>query len=120
MAAVCKCKIGELPFNYLGIPFGADPRKVSSWNGVVERVERKLSGWKYRRNSLWGCEGGRKKMVKVKWKQICSLKDKEGTGVVDLRVKNKSLMAKWCWRFMMDREMMWRKIIAAKYGTPMQ
>ncbi|KAG8502370.1 hypothetical protein CXB51_000305 [Gossypium anomalum] len=41
MAAVCKCKIGVLPFNYLGIPLGADPKKISSWNGIMDRVERK-------------------------------------------------------------------------------
>ncbi|KAA3453163.1 TSL-kinase interacting protein 1-like [Gossypium australe] len=29
-------------------------------------------------------------------------------------------MAKWCWQFAVDREALWRKIIAAKYGTPMQ
>ncbi|KAH1063559.1 hypothetical protein J1N35_028546 [Gossypium stocksii] len=44
MATICKCKIEELPFNYLGVPLGADPRKIFSWNGIVERVERKLSG----------------------------------------------------------------------------
>lgn len=46
MVAICKCKIGELPFNYLGIPIGADPREVSTWNEVVEKFRRKLSGWK--------------------------------------------------------------------------
>ncbi|KAH1131305.1 hypothetical protein J1N35_002683 [Gossypium stocksii] len=30
MATICKYKIGLLPFNYLGIPLGADPRKISS------------------------------------------------------------------------------------------
>lgn len=40
--------------------------------------------------------------------------------MVDLRVKNKSLMAKWIWRFAMDKEVLWRKIIAAKYGTAVQ
>ncbi|XP_016723758.1 uncharacterized protein [Gossypium hirsutum] len=34
--------IGELPFNYLGIPLGADPRKISPWNGIVERVEETI------------------------------------------------------------------------------
>ncbi|XP_012441922.1 uncharacterized protein LOC105766924 [Gossypium raimondii] len=48
MVVVSKCKIKELSFNYLGIPLGVDPRKISTWNGIVERVERKLSGWKCR------------------------------------------------------------------------
>lgn len=57
------------------------------------------------------------KMAKVKWNQICLPKAKGGAGVVDIRVKNKSLLAKWCWRFAVDREALWRKIIAAKYGN---
>ncbi|KAH1113427.1 hypothetical protein J1N35_006805 [Gossypium stocksii] len=48
LAAVCRCKIGELPINYLGLPLRADPRKSSSWNEIIDRVERKLSSWKCR------------------------------------------------------------------------
>ncbi|KAG8492339.1 hypothetical protein CXB51_009663 [Gossypium anomalum] len=29
-------------------------------------------------------------------------------------------MAKWIWRFVVDREALWRKIIVAKYGSPAQ
>lgn len=54
MVVVCKCKIGELSFNFLGIPLGADLRKISSWDGIVERVKRKLSGWKSRSLSWAG------------------------------------------------------------------
>lgn len=31
---------------YLGLPLGGNPRAVSSWNMVVEKVERRLEGWK--------------------------------------------------------------------------
>ncbi|KAH1057945.1 hypothetical protein J1N35_036010 [Gossypium stocksii] len=44
--AICKCKIGVLPFSYLGIPLGANPRRVATWDVVVERFRKKLSGWK--------------------------------------------------------------------------
>lgn len=54
MAAACKCKIGFFPFNYLGIPLGADPKNISYWNGIVDRVERKLSGWNSRSLSWAG------------------------------------------------------------------
>lgn len=54
MTAICRCKIGVLPFDYLGIPLGADPRKISSWNEIITRVERKLSGWKCRSLSWAG------------------------------------------------------------------
>ncbi|KAH1114716.1 hypothetical protein J1N35_008094 [Gossypium stocksii] len=154
MAAICRCKIGKLPFNYLGIPLGADPRKVSSWDAIIDRVERKLSGWKshslswvgrmvlinavlsslpiyflsifqapatvinkidkIRRNFLWGRVGSVNKMLRIKWSLICLPKNKGGAGVVDIRFKNKSLLAKWCWRYALEREALWRKIIAAK------
>ncbi|KAA3476450.1 reverse transcriptase [Gossypium australe] len=44
MVAICKCKIGVLSFSYLGIPLGTDPRRVATWDVVVERFRKKLSG----------------------------------------------------------------------------
>ncbi|KAK5786104.1 hypothetical protein PVK06_040731 [Gossypium arboreum] len=55
---------------------------------VVNKID------KIRRNVLLGSVGGRRKMAKVKWKQICLPKEKEGVATVDFRVKNKLLMAK--------------------------
>lgn len=46
----------------------------------------------------------KEKMVKVKWKLICLPKDKGGAGVVDIKVKNKSLMAKWSYRFTVEKD----------------
>lgn len=46
LAATCKCNIGSLPFEYLGIPLGADSRRISTWNVIVEKFKTKLSGWK--------------------------------------------------------------------------
>lgn len=60
----------------------------------------------------WSEENGEGKIEK-----ICLPKDKGGARVVNIRAKNKSLMAKWCWRFAVDREALWRKIIATKYGS---
>lgn len=44
--AICKCKIGSLRFNYLRILLGENPRRISTWNLIVGRFRRKLSGWK--------------------------------------------------------------------------
>ncbi|XP_039014273.1 uncharacterized protein LOC120144227 [Hibiscus syriacus] len=54
LAIVCGCKIGSLPFNYLGIPLGADPRRLSTWDPLVARFRSKLSGWKCRLLSFAG------------------------------------------------------------------
>lgn len=48
LVVLCKCKIGTLPFDYLGIPLGADPRIISTWNTIVEKFKKKLFGWKSR------------------------------------------------------------------------
>ncbi|KAH1122966.1 hypothetical protein J1N35_006126 [Gossypium stocksii] len=109
--AICKCKIGVLPFTYLRIPLGADLRRVATWDVVVERFRKKLLDWKcitmswavkvpvtiikkidkIRKNFLWGCFDGKRKMAKVRWTQICSPKEKGGVGVVNLTIKNKDL-----------------------------
>ncbi|KAE8660193.1 hypothetical protein F3Y22_tig00116958pilonHSYRG00259 [Hibiscus syriacus] len=44
LAQVCTCKVGELPFFYLGIPLGVDPRRVLTWEPVVDRFKAKLAG----------------------------------------------------------------------------
>lgn len=48
MVAICKCKIGKLPMNYLGIPLGANPKRAATWEVVIESFRKKLSGWKCR------------------------------------------------------------------------
>lgn len=54
------CKIGKIPFVYLGIPIGANPRKFETWRKVIEKVRSRLSVWKRRHLSL----GGRIVLVK--------------------------------------------------------
>jgi hypothetical protein len=33
-------------YDYLGLPLGASYKAVSIWNGVIEKMERRLAGWK--------------------------------------------------------------------------
>ncbi|PNX84009.1 ribonuclease H [Trifolium pratense] len=40
------CKIGSLPFVYLGLPVGGNPRRASTWNPVLEVLQRRLASWK--------------------------------------------------------------------------
>ena len=37
---------GSLPMKYLGLPLGAHFKDRSIWNPILEKVERKLAGWK--------------------------------------------------------------------------
>ena len=54
-ASVMHCKHGRLPFLYLGLPIGGDPRKIFFWYPLVERIKKRLSGWKSRNLSMGAC-----------------------------------------------------------------
>jgi len=43
-----------LPFKYLGMPIGGNPRKCVFWNPVVDKIRSRLSSWKGRLLSMAG------------------------------------------------------------------
>ena len=42
LAVELGCRVGSLPSHYLGLPLGVPNRATSMWNGVEERVRRRL------------------------------------------------------------------------------
>ena len=46
LAKILGCRIGSLPMTYLGMPLGASHKSPTIWNPILERIERKLAGWK--------------------------------------------------------------------------
>jgi hypothetical protein len=44
-ALVLNCRRGTIPFVYLGLPIGGDPRKLSFWKPFVDRIVSCLSSW---------------------------------------------------------------------------
>lgn len=38
-----KCKISELPFTYLGLPIGRNSSLLSTWNTVINHMNKKLA-----------------------------------------------------------------------------
>ncbi|RVX17539.1 hypothetical protein CK203_003885 [Vitis vinifera] len=46
LAAELGCRLGALPTVYLGLPLGAHHKTSSSWDGVEERMRRRLAQWK--------------------------------------------------------------------------
>ena len=46
--------------NYLGMPLGAHYKDLSIWNSILEKMERRLSGWK----QLYLSKGGRLTLLK--------------------------------------------------------
>jgi len=53
-ATLLNCKIMSIPFTYLGVPIGGNQYKVSFWNGLLDKVKKKLSRWKGRLMSMAG------------------------------------------------------------------
>lgn len=48
------CEIGSLPFTYLGLPIGENPRKSSTWQTVLDALRNRLSDWKNKLLSVGG------------------------------------------------------------------
>jgi len=46
LANLLGCRVASLPMTYLGLPLGASYKSTSLWNGVIEKLERRLAGWK--------------------------------------------------------------------------
>ena len=46
MAVELGCRVGSLPNVYLGLPLGAQHKAPSMWDGVEERMRRRLALWK--------------------------------------------------------------------------
>ena len=60
LAEILGCRIGSLPMTYLGMPLGASHKSPTVWNPILERIERKLAGWK----KLYLSKGGRLTLLK--------------------------------------------------------
>jgi hypothetical protein len=48
------CKHGEVPFKYLGLLVGANPRRIATWEPVLAYLKKRLSSWGKKYISLGG------------------------------------------------------------------
>lgn len=53
-AVFLNCKQGSIPFKYLGIPIGANPRKENTWRPVIDLLNKRLSSWRKKHLSIGG------------------------------------------------------------------
>lgn len=68
-------------FKYLSLLVGANPRKLTTRDLMLEKLSGRLNSWV--------------KICWVKWKTVCQPKSKGGLGVKDVRAVNLSPLAKW-------------------------
>ena len=60
LAKILGCRVGSLPMTYLGMPLGMSHKSSPIWNPILEKIERKLTGWK----KLYSSKGGRLTLLK--------------------------------------------------------
>ena len=53
-AELLECSWVKLPILYLGIPLGANMKKVASWQCIIDKIQLKLQTWKSSRLSRTG------------------------------------------------------------------
>lgn len=148
---------GSLPFTYLGLPIGANPRKLSCWQPVVDMLRKRLTRWKgrylslggrieflklvlssislyflsffrlprkvlskligFQRAFLWGGGDGKRSIPWVNLSKVCLPKNNGGLGVKHLDIFNYlSLLGKWRWRTLVDKEACRYNILHSRYG----
>ncbi|RVW34075.1 Transposon TX1 uncharacterized 149 kDa protein [Vitis vinifera] len=123
LAAELGCRLGALPTVYLGLPLGALHKTSSSWDGVEERMRRRLAQWKRQYIS----KGGRITLIKSTLASIpiylLSLfaflrlpKEEGGLGIRKIDLLNKALLGKWVWRYAYEKDNLWKTVIGVKYG----
>ncbi|XP_011620603.1 uncharacterized protein LOC105420077 [Amborella trichopoda] len=49
-----ECKVDNLPTSYLGMPLGLGKPKKRQWSHIIDKVDRRLAGWKGRYLSFAG------------------------------------------------------------------
>lgn len=60
-AEAFQCKIGSLPFSYLGLPIGGNANQSSLWDPILIKIRNRLSTWRGKMLSF----GGRITLIKA-------------------------------------------------------
>ena len=60
LANILRCRVGSLPMKYLGMPLGTLHKTTSIWNPILEKMKKKILGWK----RLYLSKGGRFTLLK--------------------------------------------------------
>ena len=69
------------------------------------------------RNFLWNSTSTKQSMHWVGWRKVTTPKDVGGLGLQTAKGRNTALLAKLNWRFHMEGESQWAKVLRLKYRT---
>lgn len=54
LAGLLNCKVQRVPFIYLGLPVGGNPRRLGFWDPVVAKLRGRLTQWRQKTLSFGG------------------------------------------------------------------
>lgn len=57
-----------------------------------------------------------RKIAWVDWDIVCLPKEEGGLRVRRLKEFNVALLRKWCWQMLVDKEVLWYRVLKARYG----
>ncbi|EXB23112.1 Electron transfer flavoprotein-ubiquinone oxidoreductase [Morus notabilis] len=122
LARVVGCSVGLWPVKYLGLPLGGKPLQTAFWDPVITRVAKRILVGvvgiieKLMRDFFWEGFSDDSSTDLVAWEQVCKPKELGGLGIGNIRKRNEALLAKWLWRFPLERDALWSRVIVGKYG----
>jgi hypothetical protein len=82
---------------------------------IPKSVARRIE--KLQRDFLWGGLDDEPKFHLVPWKKVCEPLMGGGHGIRNLTMFNKALLGKWLWRYAIESESLWRRVIDSKSGS---
>ncbi|KAM0052219.1 putative RNA-directed DNA polymerase [Helianthus debilis subsp. tardiflorus] len=97
-----KAVLESLPIYFLSI-FKAPVKVINSLESII-------------RNFLWGGSEDIKKLHWVAWEKVTLPKRYGGLGLSKLNLVNEALLCKWVWRYRVEEESLWRRVIMACHG----
>jgi len=97
-----KFVLSSLPVYFLSF-FKAPAGIISSIESIFKRF-------------FWGGSEDSRKIAWINWDSVCVPKENGGLGVRRLGEFNLSLLGKWCWRLLVDKERLWYRVLKARYG----
>nr|GEY20389.1 RNA-directed DNA polymerase, eukaryota, reverse transcriptase zinc-binding domain protein [Tanacetum cinerariifolium] len=129
MANNTGCSPGVFPFNYLGLPIGANMNLSVNWKTLLDKFDSRLSKWKAKLLSI----GRRLTLIKsvlgslgIYYLSIFKVPDiilktleKKHKGRLDvgsLKFFNLALLLKWRWRMISNPNTLWVKVIKFLHG----
>ncbi|OMO51807.1 reverse transcriptase [Corchorus capsularis] len=70
------------------------------------------------RRFLWGGSEDRRTINLVRWEEVCKPKIFGGLGLRSMEFHNRVLLQKTAWRFLMEPDSLWVRLLKSKYAIP--